>query len=87
MDVELAVDAMGLAEQIDQMVLFSGDGNFRSLIRAMQRHGVRVIVVSTVISHPAMVPDELRRRSLLAADRSPRSTSSGRSRSTPPRAA
>ena len=48
MDIELAVDAMELAEQIDQMVLFSGDGDFRSLVAAVQRSGVRVTVVSTI---------------------------------------
>src|SRR6266436_4924974 len=37
MDVELAVDAMELAERIDEMVLFSGDGDFRSLVEAVQR--------------------------------------------------
>src|SRR5882724_1357509 len=47
MDIELAVDAMELADQIDEMVLFSGDGSFRSLVQAMQRHGARVTVVST----------------------------------------
>ena len=40
MDIELAVDAMELAERIDQMVLFSGDGDFRSLVEAVQRRGV-----------------------------------------------
>ena len=47
MDIELAVDAMELAGHIDQMVLFSGDGDFRSLVEAVQRRGVRVVVVST----------------------------------------
>ena len=28
MDIELAVDAMKMAEHVDQMVLFSGDGDF-----------------------------------------------------------
>ena len=32
MDIELAVDAMELAPHIDHMVLFSGDGDFRSLV-------------------------------------------------------
>ena len=41
MDIELAVDAMELAEHVDEMVLFSGDGDFRSLVEALQRHGVR----------------------------------------------
>src|ERR1700746_1895493 len=43
MDVELAVDAMELAKYIDEMVLFSGDGDFGSLVEAVQRHGVRVV--------------------------------------------
>ena len=42
MAIELAVDAMELTERIDQMVLFSGDGDFRSLVAAVQRRGVRV---------------------------------------------
>jgi uncharacterized LabA/DUF88 family protein len=62
MDIELAVDAMELASHIDQMVLFSGDGDFRSLVAAMQRRGVRVMVVSTISSQPPMVADELRRQ-------------------------
>ena len=62
MDIELAVDAMELAEHIDQMVLFSGDGNFRSLVAAMQRRGVRVTVVSTLATQPPMIADDLRRQ-------------------------
>jgi uncharacterized LabA/DUF88 family protein len=62
MDIELAVHAMELAGRIDQMVLFSGDGDFRSLVEAVQRHGVRVTVVSTISSQPPMVADELRRQ-------------------------
>ena len=50
MAVELAVDVMDLADQIDQMVLFSGDGAFRSLVEAVQRRGVRVTVISTISS-------------------------------------
>ena len=62
MDVELAVDAMQLAERVDQMVLFSGDGDFRPLVEAIQRRGVRVTVVSTISSQPSMIADELRRQ-------------------------
>src|ERR1700746_2836122 len=47
MDIELAVDAMEMADHIDHLVLFSGDGDFRSLVEAVQRKGVRVSVVST----------------------------------------
>ncbi|MHC4053352.1 LabA-like NYN domain-containing protein [Bradyrhizobium sp. 25ACV] len=62
MDIELAVDAMCLAGQIDEMVLFSGDGDFRSLVEAVQRRGVRVTVVSTISGQPPMIADELRRQ-------------------------
>ena len=62
MDIELAVDAMEIAALVDQMVLFSGDGDFRSLVEAVQRRGVRVIVVSTISTQPPMVADELRRQ-------------------------
>ncbi|HEV3042385.1 MAG TPA: NYN domain-containing protein [Roseiarcus sp.] len=62
MDIELAVNAMEMAPHIDHMVLFSGDGDFRSLVEAIQRRGVRVSVVSTVQTQPAMVADELRRQ-------------------------
>jgi uncharacterized LabA/DUF88 family protein len=62
MDVELAVDAMELAGKIDQMMLFSGDGDFRPLVAAVQRRGVRVTVVSTIASQPPMIADELRRQ-------------------------
>jgi hypothetical protein len=44
------------------MVLFSGDGDFRSLVEAVQRRGVRVTVVSTISTQPPMVADELRRQ-------------------------
>lgn len=62
MDIELAVDLMEMAESIDHAILFSGDGDFRSLVEAVQRKGVRVTVVSTVKSQPPMVADELRRQ-------------------------
>ena len=53
---------LDLAEHIDQMVLFSGDGDFRSLVEAVQRRGVRVTVISTISSQPPMIADELRRQ-------------------------
>ena len=62
MDIELAIDALELAPYMDHMVLFSGDGDFRSLVEALQRRGVRVSVVSTVSTQPPMVADELRRQ-------------------------
>jgi uncharacterized LabA/DUF88 family protein len=68
MDVELAVDAMELAERIDQMVLFSGDGDFRALVEAVQRRGVHVTVVSTISSQPPMIADDLRREADVFTD-------------------
>lgn len=63
MDIELTVDAMRLAEHLDHIVLFSGDGDFRSLVAALQQMGRRVSVISTLQTQPPMVADELRRQS------------------------
>jgi uncharacterized LabA/DUF88 family protein len=62
LDIELTVAAMELAGHVDQIVLFSGDGNFRCLVEAVQRRGVHVTVVSTVSCHPPLAADELRRQ-------------------------
>jgi uncharacterized LabA/DUF88 family protein len=62
MDIELAIDVMEMAEHLDHVVLFSGDGDFRRLVDAIQRKGLRVSVVSTVRSQPPMIADELRRQ-------------------------
>ena len=62
MDVDLAVDAMQLLPHLDHLVLFSGDGNFRRLIEAVQSSCRRVTVVSTLKSDPPMIADELRRQ-------------------------
>jgi uncharacterized LabA/DUF88 family protein len=68
MHIELAVDAMELAEHVDQIVLFSGDGDFRSLVEAVQRRGVHVTVVSSMSVRPPMIADELRRQADVFAD-------------------
>jgi uncharacterized LabA/DUF88 family protein len=62
MDLELAIDAMQLCDTVDHMVLFSGDGDFRVLVEALQRRGRKVSVVSTVTTQPSMISDELRRQ-------------------------
>ncbi|MGF1611947.1 MAG: NYN domain-containing protein [Kiloniellales bacterium] len=62
MDIELAIDVLEMAEHLDHIILFSGDGDFRRLVEAVQRRGVRVTVVSTVRSQPSMIADELRRQ-------------------------
>lgn len=60
-DIDLAVDALEMTDKVDHILLFSGDGDFRRLVDAIQRKGVRVTVVSTVKAHPPMVADDLRR--------------------------
>jgi len=62
MDIEIAVDVTEMAQYVDHIVLFSGDGDFRRLVEAVQRKGRRVTVVSTVRTSPPMVADELRRQ-------------------------
>ncbi len=62
MDIELAVDAMTMAKNLDHIIIFSGDGDFRALVEALQYMGVRVSVVSTLVTQPPMIADELRRQ-------------------------
>ncbi|MGY4602829.1 uncharacterized LabA/DUF88 family protein [Bradyrhizobium sp. USDA 4474] len=78
MDVELAVDAMELAGQLDEMILFSGDGDFRPVVAAVQRRGVRVSVVSTIVTRPPMIADELRRQADVFIDLAELETKIGR---------
>lgn len=62
MDIELAIDVMEMSAHVDHIFLLSGDGDFRRLVEAVQRKGVRVSVLSTTRSQPPMVADELRRQ-------------------------
>jgi len=62
MDMELAIDAMELSGVVDHFVLFSGDGDFRRLVDALQHKGKKVTVVSTTASQPPMIADDLRRQ-------------------------
>jgi len=62
MDIELAIDMLEMADKLDHVVLFSGDGDFRRLIETVQMRGCRVTVISTVRSSPPMIADELRRQ-------------------------
>ena len=66
--VELAVDALEISDRIDHLVLFSGDGDLRALVEAVQWRGVRVTVVSTIRTRPPMVADELRRQADIFLD-------------------
>src|SRR4026209_1852630 len=54
MDIELAIDLMEMSEHLDHAILFSGDGDFRRFVEAVQRKGVRVTVVSTIRTQPPM---------------------------------
>ncbi|MEQ1943948.1 NYN domain-containing protein [Mesorhizobium sp. VNQ89] len=62
MDIELTVDALELAEYVDHYVIFSGDGDFRTLVEALQRRGRKVSIISTMASQPPMISDDLRRQ-------------------------
>ena len=62
MDIELAIDMMEMADHVDHILLFSGDGDFRRLIEGVQRKGTRVTVVSTLKTNPSMIADDLRRQ-------------------------
>ena len=86
MNIELTIDAMDLADQIDQMVLFSGNSDFRSLVEAVQRRGVRVTVISTISSQPPMVADELRRQADVFTDLAELQSKLGRDPERPVRA-
>ena len=62
MDIELCVDMIEMSERISHAILFSGDGDFRRVVEAVQRKGLKVTVVSTIHSTPPMIADELRRQ-------------------------
>lgn len=78
-DIELVVDMLTLAERLDHIVVFSGNGDFRRAIEAAQTAGVRVSVVSTVKSAPPMASDELRRQADSFIDLADLEASIGRS--------
>src|SRR3954447_1788173 len=61
-DVEMAVDVLDLCQHLDHVVIFSGDGDLRRLVESVQRRGVRVTVISTICTQPAMIADDLRRQ-------------------------
>jgi uncharacterized LabA/DUF88 family protein len=81
MSIELVVDALELSNHIDHIVLFSGDGHFRSLVKAVQRRGVHVTVVSTL----SMIDDELRRQADVFTDLVELKSKIGRSAPSEPR--
>src|SRR5689334_2131524 len=63
MGIQLAVDAMEMAAYVDDIFLFSGDGDLRQLVYALQRRGVFVTVVSSARTKPAPIAaEELRQQ-------------------------
>ncbi|MEO1015070.1 MAG: NYN domain-containing protein [Pseudomonadota bacterium] len=67
-DVELAVDMVAIADKLDHIILFSGNGDFRRAVEQVQSMGARVTIVSTIKSQPPMASDELRRQADLFVD-------------------
>lgn len=45
-DIDMAVDALLQSENLDRVVLVTGDGDFVQVVRALQNHGCRVEVVA-----------------------------------------
>jgi uncharacterized LabA/DUF88 family protein len=83
MDIELAVDALQHAKHVEHIVIFSGDGDFRSLVAALQSMGKRVSVVSTLQTQPPMIADELRRQADQFIDLAELESEIGRSDASP----
>jgi uncharacterized LabA/DUF88 family protein len=61
-DIEIAVDVLDLTSSLDHVVIFSGNGDLRRLVESVQHRGVRVTVISTIRTQPAMIADDLRRQ-------------------------
>ncbi len=46
LDIEIALDMLELADKVDRVVLFSGDGDFAPLLKRVGRKGARTQVIS-----------------------------------------
>lgn len=62
MDMELALDMLKIAPHVDHILLFSGDGDFCRLVDEVQNLGIRVTVVSSIMTRPPLLADVLRRQ-------------------------
>lgn len=60
MDVEMAMDMLIIGQKVDNIVLFTGDGDFRRVVEEVQRHGTHVTAISS--TNPFMIAEELRRQ-------------------------
>lgn len=85
MDIEIAVEALELAPHYDHMIMFSGDGDFTSLVKALQRRAIKVTVVSTLSTPTPMIADELRRQADFFVDVVDLVKNFGRTQNTAPR--
>lgn len=61
--IMLAAATPEMLSSVDHFVLFSGDGDFVFLVRALQRLGKRVTVVSSIKNGVCAISDELRKAS------------------------
>lgn len=61
MNMEMAVDMIDVADKVDHVIMFSGDGDFTPAVNAVQQRGAKVTCVSTLRSSVPMIADELRR--------------------------
>lgn len=86
MNVELTINAMELADKVDHIILFSGDGELAPMIEAVQRKGVRVTVVSSKDGNQSMISDDLRRQADAFVDLSSLSSTFGRGAGSAPSA-
>lgn len=64
MDIELALAAIDIHSYVTDIALFTGDGDFRSLVEWLQRKAIRVTAYSTLgdTGQSPMIADELRRQ-------------------------
>lgn len=62
MKVEIAVDMIELSPNLNQIFLFSGDGDLRRAVEAVQRKGLRVTVISSIKLDPQPIADDLRKQ-------------------------
>lgn len=68
LDVEMTCDMLEIADRVDHIVMFTGDGDFVRAVRGVQRKGVKVTVCSALKSTPPMISDELRRAADIYVD-------------------
>lgn len=60
---EISTDLGDIATQVDHILLVSGDGDLAYAVEAAQRKGCKVTIISSTLTSPAAISDELRRRS------------------------